>query len=91
LDLDDVFQRRTEVLSREIDSGLILVDMAGGRCWELNEVGAFLWNAIGSPIPLHRVCSEIVQRFDVSDEIAKRDIVLTLGELLSAGLVARVR
>ena len=69
----------------------MLVDMASGDCFELNDVGRLLWVEIGATRDLASICESLVAMFDVPREIVERDVVAIAEELQRAGLVEVVQ
>jgi hypothetical protein len=89
LKLSDRLRRRPEIAAREVAGGAVLVDMAGGRCWELNRVGAEIWARLDGSATLEQVLAELRARYGIPDEVLARDL-LELGDaLLANGLLQR--
>jgi Coenzyme PQQ synthesis protein D (PqqD) len=89
--LDDAVQRRSEILVRDIEDGAVLVDMASGKCWELNRVGALLWTALSPKRSLRQSCESIAGQFGVPLVQVEEDALRLANDLLSAGLILPCR
>jgi hypothetical protein len=74
---------------RATQAGALLIDMATGRCWQLNRVGAaFLTEIDGSNI-LGDVLDTLGQRYKVERDVLERDLLNLTQQLLDAGLIER--
>jgi hypothetical protein len=93
LELSDVIRKRAEVTVRQTPSGALLIDMATGRCWQLNRLGADFLSQIegGLGLGLGQVCDVLGGRYDVSAEVLRSDLLRLSRELLDAGLIELVR
>ena len=69
-----------------VDGEAVIVDVEAGRMLGLSPVGSCLWPLLESHDESQLV-DEVVQRFQVDDETARRDIRTFLAELRERGLV----
>lgn len=53
----------------------------------LNNVGAFLWNLMTCEISIDALVSALCAEYDVSPEVAKRDVCAFVDKLAEAGIV----
>ncbi len=87
--LADVVRRRAEVAVRPTPTGALLVDLATGRCWQLNRLGADFLKEIETAVSLAEVCAGLGSRYDVSLDVVQRDLIRLAQQLLEAGLIER--
>jgi hypothetical protein len=52
----------------------VLVNLATGTCWELNQVGAEVWRHIGQGLSLEAIRDILSVKYNVSKEIIVRDL-----------------
>ncbi len=76
-----------EVLSRILDGEAVLLDLASGTYFGLNEVGSDIWEILSSGVTVDEVVRRIVTQFEVDSATARRDLEELLSELTSRGLV----
>jgi hypothetical protein len=86
----DTYQRSPDAIARAFDGEMVLLNVATGDYFALNETGTTVWEAIGAPATVDDVASRISQRHDVDVSQAKGDVLDFLSELQNRGLVCRV-
>ena len=89
-ELSHVFRKRPEVSVRQTPKGALLVDLATGRCWQLNRLGADFLAQIETERSLGDACEALGIRYDVAREVLERDLSRLTEELLGAALIERV-
>ena len=92
---NDVFHKNTSVVTREIAGEILLVPVRGElaqlhKLFTLNQVGAFIWEQIDGRIDLATLHRRLVDRFEVSDEEARQDILDYVKSLWEARLVDKL-
>ena len=76
-----------DVLATELGAEVVILNLADGQYYGLDEVGAEVWKALASPATVDDVCRAITSAFDVEDACCREDVLSLLGELASRGLV----
>jgi hypothetical protein len=79
------------IVSRPFDKGAILMNTSTGDCFELNAVGASLWDLIGRGLELEAITAEIVRAYAVDPAIACADLLRLVDELARQGVVVIAR
>ncbi len=75
------------VLSTQLGSEHVMLNLSDGTYYGLDEVGSEIWTLLQSPTSVTGICRAIVDTFDVDDETCLRDVVRLLNELMARGLV----
>ena len=87
MDLSSSIGYSEDVLARTVDAEGIMIDLASGTYFGLNEIGNRIWALIGE----HRIVSEILDavlaEYDVTREVAESDLLGLLAQLKAKGLV----
>ncbi len=65
----------------------VLVDLASGTYFGLNEVGTFIWTSISEHGSIARTLDELTSEFDVERDRANGDIHALVEQLLEKGLL----
>ena len=78
-DVDRIFQKNENFVFRQIDDETILVpikDNLGdmGSIYNLNEVGAFVWEQLNGKASLADIKHMLLETFDVSEREADADL-----------------
>jgi PqqD family protein of HPr-rel-A system len=79
------------VIAREVGGEEVLLDMATGAYFGLNEVGTAIWQALErEPADAPALAQAVVGQFAVSVEQAEADARTLLGELAERGLITLI-
>jgi len=81
-----VVSRRPGIESQSIDLGAIVVDLKSGAAFELNRIGAEIWELMASPVPVHAICDVLATRYSVERQALDADVLMLIDALLRAGL-----
>lgn len=80
-----------DVIAREVGGEEVLLDLESGTYFSLNAVGTAIWQAIeAAPRCVDDLCVVVTDAFDVAAEVARADIAILIGDLVSRGLVEEV-
>lgn len=70
------------VVTRELGGGLVLLDLASGTYFGLNEVGVLIWQLMEEgAVTLAEVVGRITAEFEVDTERVEADIIALASEL----------
>jgi hypothetical protein len=83
-------------VTRQIAGETLIMPVAGRvaeleSIYVLNEVGARIWQLVGTPTTAERIAEIVAREFDVSAERAAGDVAEFLGALDARGLIRRVQ
>jgi hypothetical protein len=79
------------VVMQATASGGVLMDVASGDCFELNQLGTEIWSRLAQSEPLSAIVGALTESYDVSPATLERDVGALVGDLLRHGLVTRQR
>jgi hypothetical protein len=85
--LDDTVAIHDDTLARAVDGEMVLVSLASGRYFGLDEIGTLLWEGVEAGRSLRDVHADIVAAFEVDAATAERDLLHLVGELIEARLL----
>lgn len=93
-DLESVFAKVGDIVSREIAGETILVPIRGKlvdlqRVFTVNPVGAHIWQLLDGKTTLAAIRDSVVESFDVEREQAAIDIHEFIAQLLEAKLIQK--
>ena len=85
--LEQKYRRNANFVYRKIENETILVpikDNVGdmGCIYNLNEVGAFVWEHLDGEKTLDDLKNMVTEEFDVSDQEAEKDLNQFVGDLI---------
>jgi hypothetical protein len=74
--------RSSEPVSAETGGGLVLLSLANGKYFGLNETGQAIWELIATPISIAALSQGLQARFDVDPEKASAAAQTFVGKLI---------
>jgi hypothetical protein len=86
LENDQVY-RKKDIPWRIIEGEAIVVEVDRDEIIHLNETGAEIWNVVDGKTTVSEIIEHICGVFEVSEEVAERDTLQFLGQLIDMGIV----
>lgn len=83
------FRVNEDVIFRELDGEVVLLDLASGRYYGLNAVGARVWAVIAAGGGVDDAVATVAAEFDAPEPEIAADVAALLDDLVARGLVAR--
>ena len=80
-----------DVAFRELSGQGVLLDLASGTYFGLNEVGTRLWELLSQNDSLDSAANVLEQEFEVSADVLRNDIEQLLQQMQSKGLLQIIR
>lgn len=77
-----------DVVSRVVDGEAVLLDLASGKYFGLNEVGSRVWEHARAEISVAELFERMSAEFDVDAATLRRDLDELLGDLADKKLIA---
>lgn len=88
--LSDRIAASDDVVAREVGGEMVLLDLASGTYFGLNEVGGRIWQLIDEQSrSVEDICDIIEAEFEVSREQLEGDIAALINDLLERNLLIR--
>jgi hypothetical protein len=73
---------------RRFNDEVVLLDLAGGKYFALDEVGSTVWERLAAGGSIEDVIAEVVRVYDVDEARARSDVARLTGDLQAAGLIS---
>lgn len=86
-----IFATRSSVESRVIDTGAVLVDMRSGAAFELNRIGAEIWELLRAGATEAAICDTLAAKYKVDRSVLESDVKQLVNSMLCAGLIQTER
>jgi hypothetical protein len=78
-----------EVTSREVASGMILVNLDSGNCWQINATGSAFWQALTRLGSVPAAIEEVAATFGENGDQVAEDVRRFVHELANAGALIK--
>lgn len=89
MQLSDTITASDDVVSREVGGEIVMLNLATGIYFGLNQVGGRIWELIdGKTCSIANLCEVIEAEFDAPRSDIERDILALLCDLSERGLIA---
>jgi hypothetical protein len=85
--LDSVVAARPDLVAAPMDDKLVMLDLAKGKYFGLDDVATAIWTAIAAPVRVADLCADLMARYNVAPEICRADTLEFLNRLREEGLV----
>ena len=85
--LDDRVAIPAEVLVRQLGDETVILDLASGTYFGLDETGTRVWQLLERGGTLREVCEAMLGEFDVAPQDIERDVLDLARELGDRGLI----
>ncbi len=69
---------------------VVILSIRDGIYYQLEGVGALVWERLATPVRVDALVTAIVERFEVEPKRAREDLVALLADLEAAALVVRI-
>lgn len=76
-----------EVVGCTLGEGTALLNLRTYIYYSLNEVGAFVWEALGEPVAFESLVTRVCSEFDAPAAVVEEDLARLVMRLDEAGLV----
>ena len=87
LSLDARVHIDPDAVFRELDGEAVILNLATGLYFGLNDVGTRIWQLIDAHADLRRVFATLRLEFDVADDRLRDDLLALVEQLRDKGLV----
>ena len=81
IQLSSIVSARADLLSTEIDGELVMMDMDGGRYFNLNPIGTLIWRELEQPRKVADLCQSLGERYGAPAEEIERDVLDLLRQM----------
>lgn len=87
---DQKLRVRPDVMSRQLEDETVLLDLASGTYFGLNDAGAEIWSLLRAEATVAEMRARLLETFEVAPETVTRDLEALLTTLQQRGLIEPV-
>jgi Coenzyme PQQ synthesis protein D (PqqD) len=85
--LTTMVSKAKDQLSCNLGDEVAILNLKSTLYFGLDEVGAFIWQAIEQPQPVVEICRAVIERYDVDEPRCEADVLAFLNKLNELGLI----
>ena len=89
LTAQNIVSRSDAFVAGALEGGVVLMSVEDDTYFDLNEVGARIWDKMQEPVAVSALCRDIVDAFEVDAADCESDVLAFLGDLLRLGAIRR--
>jgi len=86
--MSDIVKLRDGVEWRHVDEQILALDTKSSTFFNLNRTGAMLWSALSEGRTREQLADELVAKFKIDSQTARRDVDAYIDTLAKHGLLA---
>lgn len=75
-------------MTRRVDDEYVILNVASGRYYSLEEVGALIWETLETERTIDDLVDTVVAAYDIGRVRANQDVAELVADLIEAGLVS---
>lgn len=83
----DVPIRDDSLTARRIGEETVIISSDGEVLHSMNDVATFIWGLLDGNTPLSGIAARVCEEYEVSREVAEKDLRSFVDELLEKGLI----
>lgn len=87
IDSEETLRPHTSIVANKVGDEYILLHLETGLYHGLDGVGTLIWEKLSAGEPLTAIKQSITAKYEVSDEVAERDLRALIEEMLDADIV----
>ena len=76
-----------QAVSCEVAGETVILDVASGQYFALDEVGSAIWRHLKDPCTVAELCARLMQEYDVAAERCEAEVSALIEQLEQHGLV----
>ena len=80
-------QIKKDVIFKELDDEMIIMDMNSGRYFGLNETGAKIWSLLNDHHNIGTIINLLHDEYEISKEKCKKEVIAFIQDILDKGLI----
>lgn len=77
----------SEQVSSDLAGEVVILNLANGTYYGLDEVGASVWKQLHTPVSPKAISEVILEEYDVTPEQCRRDVLQLVQQLAAEGLI----
>ena len=84
-----LLKRRNDIISREIDDEVLLMDNQAMQIHQLNRTASYIWSKCNGSISEDEIIEQVASDFDVDNHIAKMQVRILIAQLLDLKVITQ--
>lgn len=89
LTLNDKIQRSETIISSEIDTGMVMMDIQQGQYYNLNAIAGRIWELLETSKSGQDICETLVAEYEISPQICEKEVLSYLEKLHNMQIISR--
>jgi methyltransferase-like protein len=82
-----IFTKNPDINVQIADGELLILNKQNNQIHQLNEVASYIWTHIDGSVGMDSLVSAVLEKYEVTETIARQDVSAILEELVYKGIV----
>ena len=87
VEMRDVVVANVDVLSTDIEDGVVMMDVESGNYYSLDAIASEIWKRLSQPTPVKDLCESLIAEFDAESDVITADVLALLSQLAERKLI----
>ncbi len=91
LDLDQLLRHRGDLLTTQLDTEIVAMDVDSGAYFGFNPVASQIWTMLAQPMTLRALCEQLCARYNVAPDVCEKDVRALLDQMRRENVLELVK
>lgn len=82
--------RNAELVAADMDGDLVMLSIETGAYYGLTGIAPQIWRTLESPHTVDELITNLLQQYEVSEDVLRADVKVFLSEMKENGLIREV-
>lgn len=87
LSRSSIIRRNPELLHAVAGDDILMMSVEAGAYYGLEQAGARIWELIGDPITVERMCARLTEEYDVRSDVCEAEVLAFLHHLAEEQII----
>ena len=86
----DLYRRSDKALFSNVGDDIVALHLENGHCYGMEKVSSVVWKLLEKPTDLDRICTHLVERYQVDEDRCRAEVGALLDQFQKEGLIEAV-
>ncbi|HAD96306.1 MAG TPA: lasso peptide biosynthesis PqqD family chaperone [Cryomorphaceae bacterium] len=82
-----IIRRNSEIIGSDIDGETVMMSVANGRYYGINQVGSSIWHLLHEPMQLESIYAALQEEYEIDPETCEREVLVFLEDLMKNNII----
>ena len=87
ISLNSTICRNDDVVFSEVEGETVIMNVGTGKYFNFSSVTSYIWDLMEHPIKVSKICSALLDKYNVSNEQCEKEALAVLNDLLKEEII----